>query len=68
MLVRVRAKGAALHSHSTVEVFIPLSGTWSIYWGDEGEQEGDPGRLGHGFGPARRDAPDLKMSALQTRI
>ena len=32
-------KGAALHSHSTVEVFIPLSGKWSIYWGDEGEQE-----------------------------
>ena len=32
-------KGAALHSHSTVEVFIPLSGKWSIYWGDEGEDE-----------------------------
>ncbi len=32
-------KGAALHSHSTVEVFIPLSGKWSIFWGDEGEQE-----------------------------
>ena len=32
-------KGAALHSHSTVEVFIPLSGKWSIYWGDAGEQE-----------------------------
>lgn len=32
-------KGAALHSHSTVEVFIPLSGRWSVYWGDEGESE-----------------------------
>ena len=32
-------KGAALHSHSTVEVFIPLSGQWSIYWGNEGEDE-----------------------------
>ena len=32
-------KGAALHSHTTVEVFIPLSGEWSIYWGDNGEDE-----------------------------
>ena len=32
-------KGAALHSHSTVEVFIPLSGQWSVFWGDEGENE-----------------------------
>jgi uncharacterized RmlC-like cupin family protein len=32
-------KGAALHSHSTVEVFIPLSGQWAIYWGDNGENE-----------------------------
>jgi len=32
-------KGAALHSHTTVEVFIPLSGQWSIFWGDEGENE-----------------------------
>ena len=32
-------KGAALHSHSTVEVFIPLSGRWSVFWGDEGESE-----------------------------
>ena len=38
----VRAKpgnGAALHSHATVEVFIPLSGQWAIYWGDAGEDE-----------------------------
>ncbi len=32
-------KGAALHSHPTVEVFIPLSGQWAIYWGDNGETE-----------------------------
>ena len=32
-------KGAALHSHPTVEVFIPLSGEWAIYWGDNGENE-----------------------------
>ena len=32
-------KGAALHSHPTVEVFIPMSGRWAVYWGDDGEQE-----------------------------
>jgi mannose-6-phosphate isomerase-like protein (cupin superfamily) len=32
-------KGAALHAHPTVEVFMPLSGRWAIYWGDRGEQE-----------------------------
>jgi mannose-6-phosphate isomerase-like protein (cupin superfamily) len=32
-------KGAALHAHPTVEVFIPLSGRWAVYWGDQGEQE-----------------------------
>jgi mannose-6-phosphate isomerase-like protein (cupin superfamily) len=32
-------KGAALHAHPTVEVFIALSGRWAVYWGDEGEQE-----------------------------
>jgi quercetin dioxygenase-like cupin family protein len=31
--------GAALHNHVTVEVFIPFSGNWVIYWGDEGENE-----------------------------
>ena len=31
--------GAALHNHVTVEVFIPFSGNWTIYWGDEGENE-----------------------------
>lgn len=32
-------KGAALHSHSTVEVFIAMSSRWCAYWGDEGENE-----------------------------
>ena len=32
-------KGAALHSHTTVEVFIAMSGRWAVYWGDEGEHE-----------------------------
>ena len=32
-------KGAALHSHTTVEAFIPLTGRWAVFWGDEGENE-----------------------------
>jgi len=32
-------KGAALHAHETVEVFIPMSGRWTVYWGDDGEHE-----------------------------
>ena len=32
-------KGAALHDHPTVEVFIPMTGKWSIIWGDNGEHE-----------------------------
>lgn len=30
--------GAALHDHETVEVFMPLSGEWEVYYGDEGEE------------------------------
>ena len=37
--VAAPGKRAALHSHPTVEVFMPLSGRWSITWGDEGESE-----------------------------
>jgi len=37
--------GAALHDHVTVEVFIPFSGKWTIYWGDEGENEIQVGPL-----------------------
>ncbi len=32
-------KGSALHTHPTIEVFVPLTGRWSIYWGDDGENE-----------------------------
>lgn len=32
-------KGAALHSHLTQEVFMPLSGRWAICWGPHGERE-----------------------------
>jgi quercetin dioxygenase-like cupin family protein len=31
--------GNALHDHPTVEVFIPMSGRWSIKWGEQGEHE-----------------------------
>src|SRR4051812_21623622 len=30
-------KGTGQHNHSTVEVFIPLTGRWSILWGNQGE-------------------------------
>ena len=32
-------KGAALHDHPTVEVFIAMSGRWAVYWGEDGENE-----------------------------
>lgn len=32
-------KGAALHAHETVEVFIPLTGRWAAYWGEDGSRE-----------------------------
>ena len=32
-------KGAALHAHPTVEVFMSLAGRWAVYWGDQGEHE-----------------------------
>ena len=41
-LAMIRAepgKGAALHSHLTQEVFMPLSGRWAINWGPAGEKE-----------------------------
>lgn len=31
--------GSGLHTHTTVEVFMALTGRWSIFYGDEGEQE-----------------------------
>ena len=30
-------KGPSLHSHDHVEVFIPMTGKWSVTWGDVGE-------------------------------
>ena len=32
-------KGAALHDHLTVEVFVAMSGRWAINWGEDGENE-----------------------------
>ena len=32
-------KGAALHSHPTVEVFVVLTGRWVVYWGEDGDGE-----------------------------
>ncbi len=32
-------KGAALHAHETIEVFIPLVGRWAAYWGEDGDKE-----------------------------
>ena len=32
-------KGAALHDHPTVEVFIPMTGQWTFLWGENGEHE-----------------------------
>jgi mannose-6-phosphate isomerase-like protein (cupin superfamily) len=30
-------QGAGLHSHTTIETFMPFNGTWAILFGDEGE-------------------------------
>lgn len=31
--------GAALHAHQTIEVFIPMTGRWAAYWGEDGDKE-----------------------------
>jgi quercetin dioxygenase-like cupin family protein len=36
-------KGAGLHSHSVVEVFVPLSGKWKFFWGEDGKGEAELG-------------------------
>lgn len=36
-------KGAPLHSHTVVEVFVPLSGRWKFYWGEDGKGEAELG-------------------------
>jgi mannose-6-phosphate isomerase-like protein (cupin superfamily) len=33
------SKSAALHYHPTVEVFMPASGKWAVFWGDDAENE-----------------------------
>ena len=38
-------KGAALHSHPTVEVFVAMTGRWVGYWGDDGDGEIELGAL-----------------------
>lgn len=32
-------KGAALHAHETIEVFVALTGRWIAYWGKDGDKE-----------------------------
>ena len=32
-------KSGSLHSHDTVEVFFAMTGRWSVFWGDKGDQE-----------------------------
>jgi mannose-6-phosphate isomerase-like protein (cupin superfamily) len=50
--------GSALHTHTTVEVFMALSGRWSVIYGDTGEHEAElaqwdvcsvPARVWRGF-------------------
>jgi mannose-6-phosphate isomerase-like protein (cupin superfamily) len=36
-------KGAPLHSHTVVEVFVPLSGRWKFFWGEDGQGEAELG-------------------------
>jgi len=39
MIQAENGNGAALHSHETEEVFMPLIGPWEVYWGtDDGDQ------------------------------
>jgi uncharacterized RmlC-like cupin family protein len=39
-IIRCEAgKGTGLHTHETLEVFMPLSGNWSVQWGDDGKSE-----------------------------
>jgi uncharacterized RmlC-like cupin family protein len=35
--------GAPLHSHKMVEVFVPLSGKWKFFWGEDGTGEAELG-------------------------
>src|SRR5216117_266200 len=39
LVKKAPGKRVGLHDHPTVEVFMPLTGRWGVYWGDEGESE-----------------------------
>ena len=38
-------KGSALHDHPVWEIFVPVNGRWSIFWGTEKSQEIELGPL-----------------------
>ncbi|MEP4378046.1 MAG: cupin domain-containing protein [Alphaproteobacteria bacterium] len=38
-------KGSALHDHPVWEIFVPVDGRWSIFWGTEDRQEVELGPL-----------------------
>jgi uncharacterized RmlC-like cupin family protein len=39
LIKKVPGNRVGLHDHPTVEVFMPLTGRWGVYWGDDGENE-----------------------------
>ena len=39
LVKKVPGNRVGLHDHPTIEVFMPLTGRWGVYWGDEGEHE-----------------------------
>src|SRR5438445_11881298 len=39
LVKKAPGKRVGLHDHPTVEVFMPLTGRWGVYWGDDGENE-----------------------------
>lgn len=39
LIKKVPGNRVGLHDHPTVEVFMPLTGRWGVYWGDEGQHE-----------------------------
>src|SRR3989442_70688 len=40
LVKKVPGNRVGLHDHPTIEVFMPLTGRWCVYWGDEGEHDG----------------------------
>src|SRR3989442_8893337 len=39
LVKKAPGKRVGLHDHPTVEVFMPLTGRWGVYWGDDEENE-----------------------------